>query len=299
MYFDTLCRIAEKHLTHLIRPLKKTALFVFDAAPHEFLDKIVPQDELDYLNTQFFLPFPVMSVEDKAGVCMMTDRESNQKGVMTDRSFVDMISFGSNDSFRDSGFLNMQDDMILVSTGIIRMCANTPQTWLANGEVQEVYLFDGDCKPLSIFRMLENWCIVDGQKMPIPNHAKVYLGQQCLVNPKTCLEEIRHINTPSRFVVESAPVKMPKPNSPKIPRSHQRPIYSMLNPGAIHKILGTRTETGTHKSPVPHGRRKHVRKLRSDKFVNKKGLDILIPATWVGPSEAKVGNRIVKVRLDL
>lgn len=108
------------------------------------------------------------------------------------------------------------------------------------------------------------------------------------------------VNTDKHFVLEEAPkgyVETPKPK--KILREHQRPKYTVLAPMAIRRKLGIApAEAEGHKSPAPHERRRHKRRLRKSSGY-KEDRDIIIEATWVGVSEVAVGNKVYKVRLDI
>lgn len=106
-------------------------------------------------------------------------------------------------------------------------------------------------------------------------------------------------NLPSRFVMEVSPAK-PVKQGPKLLRQHERSRFVLLTPTEIRKRYiraGDPAYTGRHVGA--HSRRAHWRTLSSDRYVNAKGTRLHIPATWVGPSEAVVGNKRYKVRLDL
>lgn len=106
------------------------------------------------------------------------------------------------------------------------------------------------------------------------------------------------VNTDKHFVLEETPkgyVEISKPK--KILREHQRPKYTVLAPMAIRQKLGI-ADAYSHKSPAPHERRRHKRRLRKSSGY-KEDRDIIIEATWVGVSEVSVGNKVYKVRLDI
>ena len=113
------------------------------------------------------------------------------------------------------------------------------------------------------------------------------------------LEEVMFFNSPSRFIFEEAPAKTPNPKFARpVPRSPQRPLYTLLTPKEIRERLRLPPlQEGGPKTP--HERRRHYRTLRSEFFKHKQGQTIVIPACWVGPSEALHGAHRYKVRLDL
>lgn len=84
-------------------------------------------------------------------------------------------------------------------------------------------------------------------------------------------------------------------------RSHQRPLYTILSPKEIRtKMKMDETKyTGDRKSPIPHERRRHFRKLSTEGGHYKENKIIVIPAMWIGESEKQIGNKIYKVRLDI
>lgn len=120
-------------------------------------------------------------------------------------------------------------------------------------------------------------------------------------NAVAALEEVMWFNTPDRFVVERSPdATLKKGKGPPIPRSQHRPRYILLRPGEIREKLGLGEEpVHDRKSPTPHTRRRHYRTLRSDRYVNKQGTKLLIPATWIGPSEGEFKGRRYRVCLEL
>ncbi|MBU1194027.1 MAG: hypothetical protein KKE62_01660 [Proteobacteria bacterium] len=104
------------------------------------------------------------------------------------------------------------------------------------------------------------------------------------------------------FILETTPKKVRKPKPGKVPRSHERPYYTLLTPKKIRKKLNLEdptSETGSHSSPAPHERRGHWRTYRDERYKNMRGKRQWIGPVWIGASEAKVGNKIYKVRLDL
>ncbi len=111
---------------------------------------------------------------------------------------------------------------------------------------------------------------------------------------------IAGISQPSRFIVRMIPDKVWPSNSPKIPRQHQRPIYTLLNKEEIKtRFLVSQPRVGEHADPSPHWRRAHLRRLSSDKFVNKVGQVVPVKSCWVGPDEFQQGRKTYKVLYDL
>ena len=84
----------------------------------------------------------------------------------------------------------------------------------------------------------------------------------------------------------------------RIARTHERPSYTILKPHEIRERMKLPMPVGK-RAVTPHERRSHLRTLRSEFFrPTNRGRQILIPASWIGPSESVVGNRRYRVMLD-
>ena len=107
---------------------------------------------------------------------------------------------------------------------------------------------------------------------------------------------IVELNTVDRFIVKSTSVKTSKTKD--YPRFRQQPQYIILKPNEIREKLNLKSEEGTTKRV--HERRGHVRTYPDDKVKYPKahGKHVWIKASWVGVSEATVGDRHYKVILD-
>lgn len=111
------------------------------------------------------------------------------------------------------------------------------------------------------------------------------------------VEQLRLINLPSHMIVEERPAKVRPPHSRLIPRVHERPRYTLLKPGHIRRRYPG-FAGGTHSSPRVHERRRHLRLLSSERYINKRGQRIAVSACWVGPTEYSAGRRTYRVLLD-
>jgi len=123
---------------------------------------------------------------------------------------------------------------------------------------------------------------------------------ECARHVISAIEQLVFANQPHNFILEVSPLKTREPKKGHFSRTHERPHYTLIHPQQARKVmrLPEPLVTETHKSPIPHERRKHERILRSDKFTFKKGMKIKVRATWVGPYENVVGNRKYKILLD-
>jgi len=110
------------------------------------------------------------------------------------------------------------------------------------------------------------------------------------------LEIVKAISSPKLFVVAEGSAKGFGVGK-RVARSHQRPRHTVLNLGQIQKRYGL-SGTGTGASKVAHPRRAHVRILRSGRYGGNVGKRVRVRSTWVGPTEARVGNKVYRVLLD-
>lgn len=118
-------------------------------------------------------------------------------------------------------------------------------------------------------------------------------------------EQIIRLNSPDRFVVEASPLKKKeRRKQSKITRSNERPKFKLLTVTEITNNLGMSGSSsgaaGTCSPKSGHPRRRHYRTLKSERFSEEKRREpLIIPATWVGPSEVVIENKRYKVRLDV
>ena len=312
MIFDKTCKIAERALPKLKVIIDRSRLFHFPGRAHEFLPKEFDEETINFLSTQFMLPFPCVAVEDSAGVVFLIDHKKNIKGVNQLRAYIDVVPFHT----PISEFADVKEGEEKRYQNIIH---NNPEAnkniyIISSGEIEEVNLLSG-----SDFYMIGNIkritiAFADEHK---PNkiimrdtsgpYLKIQYGEEMLNlhlkatlrNVVTALEEIMYANTPNKFIVQEKPAKKIKRTKDRILRSNERPIYTLLKPDEIRtifKVPNPTSNTGTTKGP--HDRRAHPRTFHSDRFIHMQGKTIMIPATWIGPSEKIVGKRHYKVLLD-
>ncbi len=110
------------------------------------------------------------------------------------------------------------------------------------------------------------------------------------------------LSNPKYFILEEGPASEPKKKNKagKIPRSQQRSLFTYLKPADIRQKLGLEYPGPDQKrnSPVPHERRKHLRRLRKESGY-KEDKVVPVKACWIGACEKVVKGRRYKVRLDL
>lgn len=117
------------------------------------------------------------------------------------------------------------------------------------------------------------------------------IGTAALRNAASALQEVMLLNDPETFILESTPlsaidrkpIKLKAGQIRRIPRSNERPTYTILKPHEICDRMGLPMPVDK-RVVVPHERRSHLRTLRSEFFrPANRGKQILIPASWIGP----------------
>lgn len=300
MLFDTLCRLVERnregiepHLKGfpLIRYLQQARCFELEKTAEIVKAAIDWKNVQEYQDT-FFLPFPIVSVEDPVSCVVLADTEDQQMGLKSMRKFIfcgaaksqsakdKMIEWGwSEEEMRDAS----QNYAYVGAGEVDKMTFNTEQPgWLYRINCSSFFAFDHDNLEM----------VIPPAMMPVEMVQEV--GRQFV----SAIEEILYANQPSNFVVETSLVKTKPPHPKHIPRTHERPKYTLIDPEKARSVLRLPPKT-THGSPDPHPRRRHLRTLRNEVFTHKRGQRVVVSATWVGPSENIVGNRKYKVLLDI
>ena len=303
MLFDQLARITERSMPKLFGLVRQARLFVFEQKAQDVLPKKVSPEEQKFLYDNFFLPFEVAAVEDPVSCVILANAETDQIGMDKERLFVEILD---NDSLRNyqasqdhednpqrlEEIKKLVDDApsgFTVNVGsVVLLAHSTPNKVLYNGTLLHTFAFDRDGRVIGDYSQMAN---------NIPQ-----LRIAALRNASICLQEIMYINSPGRFILERKPlqtraVRRQKDNN-RIPRSHDRPIYTILEPGKIRERM--KLPSPAHGGSVePHERRRHFRRLQSEKFTNMKGQVIPVKACWIGPTESVVGKQRYKVMVDL
>jgi hypothetical protein len=304
MIFDSLCRIVERQSVppEMRRAVEQARVFRFEFNPHEALPKEYKPDVLEWLLDNPYLPFPCTAVEDRASCVLVWDHsvegEPPLRGAGHERRFVECCDFdkASTDAFFDGspeqremldhGCCAVSMGRIALDTHITRpnqfhVAGGTDFTLVVQGE--EV-IFVSEMASLEI--------------APIATAA--------LRNAASALQEVMLLNDPETFILESTPLsaidRKPAKLKPgqvrRVPRSNERPTYTILRPHEIRERMKLPLPVGK-RVVTPHERRSHLRTLRSE-FIRaaNRGRQILIPASWIGPFESVVGNRRYRVVLD-
>lgn len=295
MIFDKLAMFAERHAPELIPMISEAAIFDFPAKAHEVLPK--QWDDLNLVAaSEFFLPLPTVAIEDLASCILLQDTEKNQVGLDGERRFIEIAHLGgSSEAYAVQAGWSEADRQssqgkYMVAAGIISSIRPQQRSFQFYGALTQAFIFS---KEGILFHINSREMALSGMLSE--------MKEATLRNVMTAIEEIHMVNQPRNFVVETAPISPRKAAKGRILRSPDRPIFSILELGEVQRLLGIREGGGAGQGGgrIPHPRRRHWRTLRSEYYTTRRGEKLLIPATWIGPEEARRGNRIIRVRLDL
>jgi hypothetical protein len=317
MLFDRLAKIVEVHLPKYTKILQRARIFEFPVVPHKTLPKSFTGD-IEWLEQNFFLPFPSVAVEDNASCVVIFDIEKNQKGTIKQRGYLECMSLAADSSnFRESLYSNIKEEkspeMIMlhqqgyciVNVGFIeKMTFETPEKFYGEGDIIE-----------TMVASKKDIYIKDLHK------ANATKSEGLITNVYSTIQEIMYFNQADKFILEEKPLVMKKRKKKfqdKILRSHERPKYTILSPNKIRERMKLPQLQVKKGSPIPHERRRHDRwlsdaryskdengKPRKEKIIpygRRKGeiyyLHVDVPPVWIGPSENKIGNKHYKVLVN-
>lgn len=312
MIFDRLCRLIERN-PKLFQPLRAIAedarLFHFPHNPGEVLPKNYEPDALAFHSEHFVLPFRTVAIEDDTSVVVLWDAVADAQGMSARRLYVELapLAWSHAETWHDSDEeRKMREELPAEARRALERAHQ-----LTFGAIWNLAPAEGYHTPdpernwrYQLECTLAGAWIIDGDEVDVPWSTRVMrehgepLCHQGARNAVCAIEEFMQFNAPDRFILEDRPLKERK-KTPKILRSGDRPLYTLLHPAEIRsKLKLPEPERGGPRKP--HERRRHVRRYPDDieRWPNMHGKSIVIPASWVGPSEATVGKRRYKVLLD-
>lgn len=303
MIFDELCKVIElsDKRDSVEGILREAALFVIENRTLKEGWNSVPKEFGTHV---FFLPFEYCAFIPYDNVCMiLMDGEKDDKGMIPNRGVVIFTRDNSNHNY-------------ILHLGEIRHSyeedednnTTASSEWLTGG----IQIIDVEYKESTLFETTKEFAEATSKEFYDSYFEMIKDGIDLIFYTLCQLHE------PKNFLMETAPAKMRKTNSKKIPRSHQRPQYTILKPNKARKKMGLPIPSeykGGKKRP--HERRRHERFLSDDKY--KWGLDgkpldkqiipygpragqayykkIMVPSIWIGPSQVRKGNKIYRVIL--
>lgn len=289
MIFDAFARIAEKHIGgSVLKDLEASRLFVFPGRGDTDLPKSYSEDQRMWLHENFFLPFRIVCVEDEESCVLLKDPEEGARGAAVDRAFVDCIPIGDvpgvSDDLKDDGELYQ----INFGTAAYHLVGEgtSDLSWMIEGGIRA-----------SLYATRKRVVYFASD-----DALAGFVTRKNLHNAGTALQEVMFLNTPDRFILEKSPTQPRRRkgrDKKPVSRSHERPVYTILKPHEIREQMGLPEESAAERTkPRPHERRAHTRTFRAERYKAKRGKTIIIPATWVGPSEAVVKGKRYRVLLD-
>lgn len=313
--FDCAAGIIERHVPAIVKRVEKARLFFFPGRAHEILPKDMDPETTRALHEGFFLPFPTIAVEDTATCTIMWDTEKDQVGLDGIRGFIEIepFSVATVGEFKEGADEEETEKIkeqvakyppgsILISEGRFGPVKLNP-----HGKIE----FAGLVMWVALATKKDGILGMDTMTRPEDRESLRLLQGPVLSNVDTSLQEVFYFNSPNRFILEECPIKAmarwkkrrnrrkktKKPVRAQIRRMHDRPMYTLLRPKEIRVKLGLPPLTvgGPRR---PHERRRHYRTYRDARYVKMRNKTVIIPASWVGPSEAKIGNRRYRILLD-
>ncbi len=309
MIFDKLCGLIERHLPKLVPVLRQAQLFVFEGSARKDLPKTYTEEELREFETTFTLPFPITAIEDSISCILFEDYEERQIGVHTRRKFIECTPVDREAIFAASVYEPGETEAALRQAE--EMVQRIRERW---GEVYTVTTGTMEMRPGPTSNHLSgdvtgSFFMNKKQASLLPHDIAKKHDQATIINVSAGMEELIALNNIDRFVVERTPEVRPhcsrvaRALRHRLPRSHQRPLYTLLTPKQIFEKFGVSSEvqrpTGG-RDDRSLWRRRHWRHYRHDRYTEeRRSKPQLIDAIWVGPSEAKIGKHRYKVRLDL
>ncbi|MFW5690788.1 MAG: hypothetical protein ACOCXY_03165 [Planctomycetota bacterium] len=275
--FNTLCRFAEAaryaevpDAAVMERMAREARLFHFDDAVTSTDTAELSSGDLEQFHNLIHMPFPVIAMSDALGTVVMEAEDKDAVGLFNLR-------------FR-----------------FMECMVGGPDPYLHWGQFHVVRPVGGNFQYALAIRGLMH---LEGGQYYVHSPANVRQHQESVeqthraANFGVFIEQLRLINLPSHMIVEDRPAKVRPPRSRLIPRVHERPRYTLLKPGHIRRRYPG-FAGDTHGSPRAHERRRHLRLLSSERYVNKRGQRIVVSGCWVGSTEYSEGRRTYRVLLD-
>lgn len=317
-FFDRLCSVVERQFpsAEFRKYLKQARLFDFPQRWHETSrgtgeNKMADYEMvggMEFVVDNFFLPFPIVAIEDTASVVLIIDPNPGQVGLNCERIFVEcfLMSTPSEeygyDGDKHAEAIKSQKSS-LPSTACMISTSRFKRAWIENDTINyEAELgFALVADKTRVYLSPSQW-----KAMCLAANDWQGMTHGAALNAKTALEEVMWFNTPHRFVVKrhAERPRKKKGKGPEFLRSHERDQYILLQPHEIREKLGMPEPTHDRKSPTPHSRRRHFRVLKSERYKFDRdeypdGKMVIVPATWIGPSEGECDGRRYEVCLDL
>ncbi len=299
MLFDTFCGCVERHLPEYRAVMDEAKLFLFDGAPHDFLKQRKGFHE-DFAQDLFAMPFRTVAVEDAGSLVILKDVDDNTVGLHRKRMFIDIMGLDLDDD--DFEFhQDLGDEARKVQSELI---SKFPKGLVVHiGYITSTMINDDMTNLVSVFEAKRGLLVDKKEGIIFDDSESIQLKQRMLPaaqNARVALEELAVLTRKTDFVFETSPAKQPKIKKDSIPRSGQRPLYTILQPHQARKVMQIENPVaGTGKKAV-HERRRHLRYYTAGPGKPwKKNMVRIIDAVWIGSSDVTIKKKRYRVRLDL
>ena len=293
--------------------MSRAKLFVIEAAPHDFLPKDYTQEQCDFYNENFFLPFKTIAIEDNASLIILFDTGKHQRGLKTQRQWIEFLPWDvKREAFNDKAFKSdyhgaakkMFPGTMLVTCGVIHEA-------VFNYGAKKSYI-EGHIEGIALYETETGECLMTGAEasLKIPPEEMKHLQNCGIRNALSAIEEVAYFNNPDNFVLEETPAsferrrkrKKGKKAQRRISRYCDRPRYTVLKPKQIRRRMRL-PEPGIPGGLKrrPHERRAHLRTYSNDekKWPNMHGQTIVVKGSWIGPSESLINGKRYRVLIDM
>ncbi len=287
MLFDKLCGIAEAHLDPRLRGVvEKSRLFIFESDKPPTIEELLTEEGCAYWTRAFSLPFPTVAIETPSEV-RIAEAFVPQVGLPQQWMF-----FWFRDWPRDLAAMDFPNAKGTVysymwATFLLRELRPVPEEW--------ELLYDIGLGERCFFTKTQ---LLDSRPFHPEDEESARWAGMSLISG---LGNLLHVVTSrDRFILEERPDNgVRKPAKGRIPRAHERPIYTVLHPDAIRRRMGLPSRSEDKSSPRPHERRGHYRYYAHERFSEEvRSKPRWIQPTWVGPAESAAHGKRYRVILD-
>jgi hypothetical protein len=319
--FDTLMDLSHKVPERLRKHLKTAKLFQYDLYPVDTMEG-VSMDSVPKLIETFAMPFPRVAIEDNVGVVIFAGEKDEVTDLTATRTMIGLTEvLDSEKVYRDNDSDDMFLNSVLGNDRATRRAAIKDMNGsflLYTGNISVVWLPDeekwcvesADVFTFSIISANEE-CIpsidLDFKTMAIKEDIYALAERDMARAAITAYEELLPLGNQDKVILRTIPRKKDK-HPPKYPKTHQRPLYTLLKPNEARQVMGlpepkpAKKGGRTIKERRAHWRREHQRVLRSPKWGDKVGTVIeidktFIPAFWNGDRDAADQEHYYKVIL--
>lgn len=299
--------------------VQRARLFQFDLMPTETMCGF-STDLIDGLSYDFFLPFPVVAVEDKVSCVIVADIEKESIGLNVPRIFMEVAPLVN---YTKDGAYKLQstatDDEITKDKERRDMLAKHMQEGTAYPHVVRYGFthieWSTEYKKWKAYSKLGGSFIIrkdgiyDMTKIPTLKMDDIVddFCRACV----TAYEELIHLSSPQKFILMTMNKSNDNKQHIKYKLARERPLYTVLTPQQIRKIIKKDEPIPEHDKQGrvilerrAHIRREHTRTLKNEKFKDKIGQVInvkraFVPAIWRGEYEHEDSINRYRVLLDI